>query len=656
MDTAQPAEVLARLAVADPPAFALLRRWDPEAGRPGPVEVLIGDVRTVERLADIPLGAGTGHQALAVVPFRQIRERGFDCHDDATPLRVLVVGESHRFDVEDVLAALPDAPVVLRDGAFDVDDAAYARIVDRVVGDEIAAGEGANFVIRRDFRASVANWSPVTALTLFRRLLAAERGAYWTFAVHTGERTLVGASPEVHVRLDGGEVVMNPISGTYRYPGSGPDVEGLLRFLDDPKEVDELAMVLDEELKMTAAVCADGGRVRGPFLREMAHLAHTEFEIRGRTAMDPRDVLRETMFAATVTGSPLENACRVIRRFEPSGRGYYAGALALFSRDRTGDRLDSPILIRAADVAPDGHVRVPVGATLVRDSDPASEVAETWAKVAGVLGALGVDRARPHRRGAAPLAADPRVGPALDRRRGSLAPFWTRPAEPAAERLGSALVIDTGDAFTAMLAHQLRAVGLDPAVRRFDDPALPALLGARPDVVVLGPGPGDPDGGDARMRRLRDLAARLVTGPDTAPVLGICLGHQLLARHLGLPAHRKARPHQGLQREVDVFGRDAAVGFYNSFAVRADDAHRRRLAARGVELCEDPGTGEVVALRGPGLAGVQFHPESVLTLDGPGILRDLLRKLVDASPRGLSAVDVHSGPVADPRSGWMSDR
>ena len=224
----------------------------------------------------------------------------------------------------------------VEDGAFDVTDEAYADIVRRVVEDEIGQGEGANFVIRRTFGGEIPGFGRADALALFRRLLAGERGAYWTFVVHTGGsgpgglstsgrrratggRTLVGASPEVHVRMSGGTVVMNPISGTYRYPAEGPTAEGLLAFLGDRKEIEELSMVVDEELKMMCTVGDMGGVVVGPRLKEMAHLAHTEYELRGRSSLDVREVLKETMFAATVTGSPVQNACRVIERYEPGG-------------------------------------------------------------------------------------------------------------------------------------------------------------------------------------------------------------------------------------------------------------------------------------------------------------------------------------------------
>lgn len=311
--------------------------------------MLIGRVREADRLAGLPVGP---QPSLALVPFRQIAERGFDVRDDGTPLSVMVADETYELPLDEVLAELPTHDVRVEGGAFDVPDEEYAGIVRRVVEDEIGQGEGANFVIRRTFQGDIPGFGRTDALALFRRLLAGERGAYWTFVVHTGERTLVGASPEVHVRMSGGTVVMNPISGTYRYPAEGPTAESLLTFLGDRKETEELSMVVDEELKMMCTVGDMGGVVIGPRLKEMAHLAHTEYELRGRSSLDVREVLKETMFAATVTGSPVQNACRVIERYEPCGRGYYAGALALLRQEPGGAQtLDSPILIRTADIA-----------------------------------------------------------------------------------------------------------------------------------------------------------------------------------------------------------------------------------------------------------------------------------------------------------------
>ncbi|WP_151772860.1 anthranilate synthase family protein [Streptomyces abyssomicinicus] len=618
--------------------FALLRRRTP--GRDQDlVELLVGPVAEYATLAELP------DRALALVPFRQIRERGFDVRDDGTPLLALTPEETYEIPMAGALAQLPAHPVRVEDGGFDQDDTTYAATVERVLREEIGRGEGANFVIRRTYRGRIDGFGAADALALFRRLLEGERGAYWTYVVHTGDRTLVGASPEVHVRMSGQAVVMNPISGTYRYPAGGPTPEDLLEFLGDAKETEELSMVVDEELKMMCTVGDMGGVVVGPRLREMAHLAHTEYELRGRSTLDVREVLRETMFAATVTGSPVQNACRVIERHEPEGRGYYAGALALLGRDAGGAQtLDSPILIRTAHIRADGRLRVDVGATLVRGSDPAGEVAETHAKAAGILAALGVRPGRPREeRAAARLADDPRVRAALDARRGELAPFWLRMRGPADDTArarsltGDALVVDAEDTFTAMLAHLLRSLGLTVTVRRFDEPGLREAVLAHRGPVVLGPGPGDPgDGADPRMRFLRSLAAEVLRGHRHG-VLGVCLGHELIAAELGLEIVRKRVPYQGAQTTVDLFGRPEKVGFYNSFVARCDDAAAAGLAARAVEVSR-AADGEVHALRGPGFAGVQFHPESVLTVRGTEVVRELLAGLVRDAGQGAGSL------------------
>ncbi|CAM5736762.1 hypothetical protein STENM223S_11203 [Streptomyces tendae] len=135
---------LARLPHDDRP-FALLRRRTPGHDH-DVVELLTGPVTARERLADLP------DEGLALVPFRQIRERGFDVRDDGTPLLVLTPEERREFPLAEALAALPAHDVRVEGGGFDVGDEEYARIVGRVLDEEIGRGEGANFVIRRTYR------------------------------------------------------------------------------------------------------------------------------------------------------------------------------------------------------------------------------------------------------------------------------------------------------------------------------------------------------------------------------------------------------------------------------------------------------------------------------------------------------------------------
>ncbi len=580
-----------------------------------------------DRLADVPVAEegtedGQGHQVLTVIPYRQLRERGLDCVDDGAPLIAMLITEQAVVPLHDLLRRIPEVPVRLGDGHFDTDDDTYARTVERIVSDEIGRGAGSNFVLGRRFAGRIAEYDLDVARAVFRRLCEQESGAYWTFLIHTGTRTFVGATPERHVSLHDGDAVMNPISGTYRYPEDGATLAGLMSFLDSHKESDELHMVLDEELKMMARVCDGGGvQVLGPRLKEMARLAHTEYLITGRSRRHPLDILSETMFAPTVTGSPLASACRVISRYEPAGRGYYGGVAALIGRDLTGGhRLDSAILIRTADVGMAGRVGIGVGATLVRHSDPAAEAAETRAKAATLLRVMSTGpgaAARPGPGRLRPLGEHPYVRDVLQRRRRGLAGFWlaaehTPPTPVSSSR--RVLVVDAEDMFTAMIAAQLRSLGLTVTVRRWDEP----YSWEADDLVVLGPGPGDPrDADDPRNSHLRGAIEALLAGRK--PFLAVCLSHQLLSLVLGLDMRRGAVPHQGTQREIELFGENETVGFYNTFAAHSDTDKLDVPGVGPVEVSRDAGTGEVYALRGPGFASLQFHAESVLTRNGPAL-------------------------------------
>ncbi|WP_299053640.1 anthranilate synthase family protein [uncultured Nocardioides sp.] len=619
-------------------AWAIIRR-STRLGDRDTVGVLGGTRTEVASILDIPLESGVptdGHVAdrLVAVPFRQVAERGFAAHDDGTPLVVVDVEVEQEFSVEEVVAAID--PVALdfdSVGGFDVDDTAYAETVRRIIDDEIGQGEGANLVIGRHYRARVADWDAARALSVFRTLLERERGAYWTFVFFTGDRYLIGASPERHVSVHGGDVRMNPISGTFRLPTDGaPDLKRqLLDFLADPKEIFELFMVVDEELKMMCDVCSEGGQVLGPFLKPMSRLVHTEYLLAGRTDRDPREVLRDTMYAATVTGSPVENACRLIATHETEGRGYYGAALAILGRDEEGGAvLDSPIVIRTADVGLDGTLKVTAGATLVRDSDPAYEVAETHAKASGILSAFGlVPSAPPSAVDVAELVADEDVLLALNSRNQRLSRFWLTDQAGDADVLEpplagrSAVVLDGEDDFVKMLRHVLAVLGMTTSVVRHSDYAPGVLDGA--DLVVVGPGPGDPrDGDDPKMRNLRAAVDELLAAER--PFLAVCLGHQALCHALGLDLEYKDIVFQGTQSPVALDRRVERVGFYNTFVARVGD--ERPAPPDGVRVDADPATGDVHRVRGPHYAGIQFHAESILTENGYQLLADLVGDLL----------------------------
>jgi 2-amino-4-deoxychorismate synthase len=616
------------------PAWALIRLRDSEA------LTVVGGTRTDRAwLSEIPVSQGVPESdrrfdRLVLVPYAQIRERGFQAHQDGTPLSDIAIEYEREVPLTEAIPMLPDVPAEYADrGGFEIDDAEYAKLVDTIIQDEIGNGEGANLVVGRRWTARLAGWDHARALAVLRRLLERERGAYWTFCVFTGDRYLIGASPERHVSVDAGHNVrMNPISGTFRLRGLDTREArkaALLDFLSDEKEIYELFMVVDEELKMMCDICHEGGLVLGPYLKQMTHLMHTEYLLAGRTQRDVAQVLRDSMFAATVTGSPVENACRLIAKYESTGRGYYAATMALIGRDAEGRAIaDAPILIRTADVSVDGRLSVTAGATLVRDSDPEYETAETAAKAGGILTAFGLDDAPTPADDVVGLDHDDDVLVALGSRNQRLSPFWltdqsTTPPSPTL-RGKSAVILDGEDDFVNMLRHVLGVLGMSSTVVRHEA-WTPAAI-ADHDLVIVGPGPGDPrDHDDPKIAAIRSAVMDLLERRQI--FLAVCLGHQVVCDLLGLDVGYKDIVFQGTQTRLPVLGQDRLVGFYNTFVARVPDGG----LPDGVSVETDPETGDVHLLVGPHYRGVQFHAESILSQHGYDIVAELVTSLLDDS-------------------------
>lgn len=590
-----------------------------------------GSVTRSRSLDALPIREGApGRETLdsvSLVPFSQARERGFPVHDAGEEIVTLHIEHHEEHPLDEVLAALPHVPVALDEPTFDGTSAEYEETIRSIIDREIGSGQGANFVIARRCRARLADPSPRSLLSIFRSLLVTETGTYWTFVFGDGRTHVLGATPERHVSLRAGAVMMNPISGTFRKHEArtlDDETAAFLRFLEDEKEVFELFMVTDEELKIMCEICDRGGAIVGPLLKEMSRLVHTEYVLLGDSSWPTPDIVRQSMFAPTVTGSPVVSAFRVIHRYEQESRGYYGATIALAGRDASGAAtLDAPITIRTMEVDADGQLTIRVGATLVRGSDPASEVAETEAKIAGVLAAIA-------RCGTSP-APTPRLLDAVDheqvqillqRRNLYLSRFWFEPQSPSynavPELAGKTVtIIDAEDGFSRMLARMIGQMGAHARVVGFADYA----DGDAADITIAGPGPGDPRSAtDPKMRRMAEIIGRLRA--EGRPLLCECLSHQILCHTLGLTLVPKAIPHQGTQATIELFGRVERVGFYNTFVALAD----RPLA--GLEVVADPITREVHALRGPGLYSAQFHAESILTPRGYEIVRDALVSLL----------------------------
>lgn len=611
--------------------FALLRREGEEQ-----VWLFQGKLRLVDTIAEIPTAPSApkpgqeNFASLNFLPFATARERGFAVHDDGAKIKSLVIEAARQIAVADLKAALGATQVGLKEvGSFGESDETYAALVRSVIAEDIGNGEGANFVIPRWYRAQIADYAPIKALAAYAHLLEQERGTYWTFAFFDGTEFLIGATPERHISLQQGIVKMNPISGTLRKAelDANRTREQLLAFIGDAKETFELLMVVDEELKMIADFCPTGGQVIGPLLKEMAHVVHTEYLLAGPTERGVLALLRDSMFAATVTGSPIESAFRVIKKREPGPRGYYGSVLALIGTDADNKpTLDAPILIRTAQIDAKGTIAIGAGTTIVHHSVPEDEVKETHAKAAGIMRAFGLQTAGGNRPALnlAPLIATDDVQIALAKRNKDLSRFWIDDQSEAftlEPRLAgkTVTIVDNEDSFTHMFAHILRRLGMVAQVVRFDRFVLDA---AKADLVVIGPGPGDPSNRqDTKMAKLHAITAALLAGERR--FLNVCLGHQVLCEQLGYKVAKKQPvAFQGRQEIIDFFGRKQRVGFYNTFVGHYDQPRG------GVTCSYDAERGDIHALRHPRFGGMQFHPESILTTNGLQLIQDEMVRLL----------------------------
>ena len=231
----------------------------------------------------------------------------------------------------------------------------------------------------------------------------------------------------------------------------------------------------------------------------------------------------------------------------------------------------------------------------------------------------------------AELTRDEDVLIALASRNQRLSRFWLTDqsgAMPSDELKGrSVLILDGEDDFVNMLRHVFSVLGMSSTVLRHEDWTPGALDGSEHgwDLVVVGPGPGDPRDGEQPKIAVYQRAIDELLGSEQR-FLAVCLGHQVLCGRLGLPLAFKDIVFQGTQSEVDLFGRVERVGFYNTFVARPGDL------PAGIRVASDPLTGDVHEIAGPTFRGIQFHAESILTEQGFDLLRDLLLDLLAPSP------------------------
>jgi anthranilate synthase len=457
----------------------------------------------------------------------------------------------------------------------------------------------------------------------FYERLRQRNPAPYEFFLNLGDgEYLVGASPEMYVRVTGDRVETCPIAGTIaRGVDELADAEQIRTLLTSAKEESELTMCTDVDRNDKSRICEPGSvRVIGRRQIEIySRLIHTVDHVEGRLrpGFDALDAFLTHMWAVTVTGAPKTWAMQFIEDHEDAPRRWYGGAVGMIGFD---GGMNTGLTLRTA------HIRnevaaVRAGATLLFESDPEAEERETQLKARALLETL----AEP-----GPAGAEDAADPGED----------AAGARPGAGM--RVLLVDHQDSFVHTLAGYFREAGAEVTTLRagFD----PGLLDEyRPGLVVLSPGPGRPSdfGCDELLAALdqRGIAA-----------FGVCLGMQAMVEHAGGELGLLASPAHGKPGSVRMPGGPSASGLLAGLpaefvAGRYHSLHAVPDGVRGgftVTAVTPDGVVMAIEDADAGRWGVQFHPESILTASGRSghqVIANVLR-LARAWSRGAVGITV----------------
>jgi len=474
----------------------------------------------------------------------------------------------------------------------------YARVVEQA-REKFARGDLFEVVPSQTFYAACP--SPAA---FFERLRERNPAPYEFFLNLGEEEYLVGASPEMYVRVTGDRVETCPIAGTVaRGADAIGDAAQIRALLTSPKEESELTMCTDVDRNDKSRICVPGSvRVIGRRQIELySRLIHTVDHVEGRLrpGFDALDAFLTHMWAVTVTGAPKNWAMQFIEDHESAPRRWYGGAVGMIGFD---GGMNTGLTLRTAHIT-GGVAAVRVGATLLFDSDPDDEERETALKARALLETLAE----------AAGERDRSAGTARTSATTSDSSGRERAVDPALPGDGlRVLLVDHQDSFVHTLGGYFAEQGAVVSTLRagFD---LALLDEFSPDLVVLSPGPGRPADFDCD---------KLLSALDERdlPAFGVCLGLQAMVEHAGGSLGLLGTPVHGKPGQVRVLGGALLAGLPAEFTgARYHSLHARpEQVTGGFEVTAVTPDGVVMAIedRARGRWAVQFHPESILTADG----------------------------------------
>jgi 2-amino-4-deoxychorismate synthase len=557
-----------------------------------------------------------------ITPFSQAKELSYEVKESNEKIISLIIEEEKELSLEEFISTFLSEEIKINDWIKEfLSQKEYEQIVEDVVKKEIWNWEGSNFCIAQKLNWKIDQFNINKALTIFYRLLTQEYWSYLTYIFFDGNEFFIWASPEKNVSKENNIVRMNPISWTFRkwpYENYKDFKKDFLPFLNDKKEINELFMSVDEELKMMSSICPTGWIIVWPILKEMSNLIHTEYLLSWETKKSSIEVFRESMWACTVVWSPLENAFKIIKKYEKFDRRYYAWAITYIKKDF----IDSSIMIRSVNIKLNWDFEICVWASLVKDSIPENEYLEIKTKSKWIMNSiLGVKSNT--KTFLQDYYLDDEIQETIQKRNqylNNLLFFKQNLININTKK--NLLIINNEDNFTNMIWHILSIIWYKVEIKKFYEIIQEDL--EKNDLVLIWPWPWNPTEDTIKNNKNLEIIDYLVK--NNKKFFWICLWNQLICRYFWIKLLKKEIPTQWEQIEINLFWEKEKVAFYNTFAwyIKNSDFKEKE---DNFHYSKNDKDGEIYAIKWKNFFSFQFHPESILTQNWLLILEKYLNNL-----------------------------
>lgn len=573
----------------------------------------------LESLAELEkLQHETRNKIVFIAPFCLARDENWYEANGSEKIIAMEVENEINTTREALLNILPNNNLNIWRICVNISDEDFWNMVEKAKND-IENGEFNQLILSRKFSSSI-DIDMENILSIYSKLLK-NRWQYMTFLFNTDNNIFVWATPEKHLLIEKSNVYMNPIAWTIKKWDFFDFFERLTDFLIDEKEIWELAMVIDEELKMMSKI-TKSWNIEWPLIKEVWAVFHSEVNLNWiiKDKYTLIDALRETLFAPTLVWWPLESAFKFIKKYENDSRWYYWWAFWIL----WDDFLDTCIVIRTAFIDKINSIlSVRAWAWIVKNSVAERETQETIHKSNWFFWSV-LWRVNPNSmKYLSSLDNDElnELNELLENRKQQLSNFYLNShlnenLEVEEIKGKKFVLINNWDDFVYLSWFMIGRMWW--VVEIIDNKYFDISWVNDSDIILLWPGYWDINNKeDEKMLKLLEITKTLIS--KDIKLLWICLWHQAICKTIWYDIEKQETITQWEQLDVNMNWKIEKLWFYNSFSPVDNWLYKN------IETFEND---RILTYKNENISSTQAHPESIMSINWFDILKSMILEIL----------------------------